>query len=346
MNRPRDPHRLPQRVFNAFRYGNERRFGWNLNAEMAWAVSMAAFHEVPVEDVLRLLAHPANTNGAGRWFWHKIGKYGEHHRPRLEREVRRTYEKFAGQRRPAIRDRSEARRVIGEMRDVAAAQVWPGRSGAADQRVLVAHMTLAIQAGSVRYGASARQVADAANVSVKTAIAATRRLVALGALAQIAPGRVNCESARFRLPEGDKVATTVLPFEVGMVVEGMSLWELRLHPLFQHGSGFDSDVYAALDDEPCSQTDLAARIGKSKRHVERVLKLLTEIRAASRCDGGWCRAGGRAELDEAAEDRGLDARLRTRRDQMHRESQMHRAGYHDFLARRARSQQAQRRVSG
>ncbi|MCB0879275.1 MAG: hypothetical protein KDC46_09885 [Thermoleophilia bacterium] len=342
----RDPPRLPRRIFNAFRYGNKRRFDWNLNAEMAWAVSMAAFHEVPVEEVLRLLAHPANAAGAGRWWQHKVAKYGEGCRHRLEREVRRTYEKFAAQRREAIRDRSEAKRVIGEMRDVAAAQVWPGHSGAADRRVLIAHMTLAIQAGSVRYGASARQVAETGNVSVKTAIAATRRLIALGALAQLAPGRVSCESARYRLPEGDKVATTVLPFEVGMVVEGMSLWELRLHPLFQHGSGFDSDVYAALDQDPRSQAELAARIGKSKRQVERVLNLLSEIRAAIRSDDGWCRAGGRPELDAAAEDRGLTERLRARSDQMHRESQMHRAGYQEYLARRARSQQAQRRVSG
>jgi hypothetical protein len=331
--------RLPQRVYNALRYGNERRFDWDLNAEMAWAVSLAAFHEVAIEDVLRLLPH-------GRWWQHKIAKYGEHERHRLEREVRRTYEKFAAQRRPAIRDSSEARRVIGEMRDLAAAQVWPGRSGAADQRVLIAHMTLAIQAGSVRYGASARQVADTANVSVKTAVAATRRLVALGALAQVAPGRVNCESARYRLSERDKVPTTVLPFEVGMVVEGWSLWELRLHPLFQHGSGFDADVYLALDDEPQSVVEIADRIDKSKRHVERVLGLLEDIRASARDEGGWCRTGGRAVLCEAAEQRGLIDRLRTRRDQHHRESQMHRAGYQDFLARRARAQQGSRRVSG
>lgn len=72
---------------------------------------------------------------------------------------------------------SAERQAIQALLDWASERAWPGRTGAYDRQILLAHLSIAFMAGHLEYSASARTLGDLAGVPGITASRATRRLI-------------------------------------------------------------------------------------------------------------------------------------------------------------------------
>jgi hypothetical protein len=75
---------------------------------------------------------------------------------------------------------------------------WPGRTGAYDWAVYMAHCTIAWRSGKIEYAASVRELAELANISHMSASKANHRLIELGFITQT-EGSIAHYSNRYKL---------------------------------------------------------------------------------------------------------------------------------------------------
>jgi hypothetical protein len=168
---------------------------------------------------------------------------------------------------------SLARQRVIAAQEWADSRPWPGRTGAIDYRVFMAHLKLAHQAGRPTYAASSRDLGELAHVSYMTATNATRRLSSSGYLkiAQASVGEcANCYE--LILPD----QTYALPHSP-LVRECISLVS---HDAFRvRGLGIAAgQVWVALQEHGAQTiTELAQRTGRPIRTIKRVLKRMATV---------------------------------------------------------------------
>jgi len=200
------------------------------------------------DDVHRLfVSHPA----AG-----KFAEMCKHNRKRAEAWLWRSYQDAQ---KWATTHESEGRRTATAALAWAEATAWPGRTGATDRAVFVAHATIAHLAGCVDYAADCRTLAELAAVSHVTATAATHRLIAAGRLRLEREHTVTLSNV-YRL----SVQTFTLP-NIPLVRKCKGLHDaFRGHWLGQPGA----ELWEALQSgEILTATELAQRTGRDKRTV-------------------------------------------------------------------------------
>jgi hypothetical protein len=78
---------------------------------------------------------------------------------------------------------SKARQQVRAVMTWAASIPWPGRTGAVDQQVFLAHLQISLRAGRLTYAASSRELAELAGIVFTTAIRSTHRLCQAGFIA-------------------------------------------------------------------------------------------------------------------------------------------------------------------
>jgi len=154
--------RLADEIDEVLRLGTSAVRTYRSRSEMLMALTVARVNaRFSKESIWRLLIDPKNRGGE---------KLQEMRQRSGERAARRYfghgYDRALDFVRssPAFRDRSEAMAALANIERAASRHHWRGRARKTDRVVLIAHLNLASRLGSLSYGFSAREIADAAGV--------------------------------------------------------------------------------------------------------------------------------------------------------------------------------------
>jgi hypothetical protein len=152
---------------------------------------------------------------------------------------------------------------------------WPGRTGAVDRKVYIAHCLTAYKVGRFTYAASCRSLAELAGVSHETAAKSSCRLLEVGLLELFKRHTVDCANV-YRLRTWSNPDTSLIP----------SVWKCQTLSMdvFRKGARKQGlgpsarEVYAELlDSGPLTVIELAERTGRSRRTVKRTLQRMSRI---------------------------------------------------------------------
>lgn len=161
------------------------------------------------------------------------------------------------------------------------AEPWPGRTGATDKSVYLAHLSIAQAANAPIWAGAARRLADITNMGHMTATRATHRLIAAGRLVLHRAATPQL-AAEYALPYERLAQTDTLLYDDHKEVYQFARARLERtlgHDVFSwHGLGKGAGiVYAALLAGPGTVTELAARSGRHPGTVRRALSKLAAI---------------------------------------------------------------------
>jgi DNA-binding MarR family transcriptional regulator len=212
---------------------------------------------------------------------------------------------------PAFRNGGDVRGEISRIRAAAKAAPWRGMAGGSDWAVLQAHLQIAERVDRLTYRASAREVAELAGVSAKTASKAHKRLRNRGWLRYA--GRVAGPGAAFRwtLARPRHVTTVhnllTPPEGGGRTVTGSDAWVWAAGPERARGLGKSAArVWGLLSETYYSTSavggalvhDLTGHLGVKAGAVRKQLRKLVSMGLAARARGragGWYRLSGDLE---------------------------------------------------
>ena len=241
-------------------------------------------------------------------------------------------------------------------------ETWPGRTGATDKAVYLAHLRIALDANTPVWAGAARRLADLVNVNNVTASHATKRLIDLGRLTLHKAATAQL-AAEYALPDEERAHTSPLLYvptkrsgevcansaddesqesekrggggesqrpsepQTGGVQKILGHDLFSWHGLYK-GAGL---VYAAL---PGTVEELAERSGRHRATVKRALAKLAAIRNAVTGEvyalveqdgaGVWQLVEG-ADVDKAARLLAVDGIGAKRRAKHEAERQRHAA---------------------
>lgn len=211
-----------------------------------------------------------------------------------------------------------------QMRAWALGTPWPGRTGATDRAVYLAHVDLARRACTLTYAASARDLAERAGVYWQTAATASHRLTGRDLLTLETPACATCANVwRLRTRRVIPTLHHVGSDEVGGLRDAA-------HDAFRRRGGkSDAEVWGVLVAGDAVAAEIAAKTGRSRGTVWRVLRELAELGAVVRCAGNIYSLAPGADLDAMA------ARLGTAGagDRQHRKHQRERTAHRNALER-------------
>lgn len=159
--------------------------------------------------------------------------------------------------------------------DWANAQPWPGRTGAVDRLVFLAHLEIAHRAGRLTWAAACRDLAERAAVSHMTATRATHRLCAGGFLTIHTPATVDCANL-YSL--GKRLDKSLHFLTKGAFRECNDL-SANAHDAFRFGGLGKSagEVWQVLQQGPAILDELAAQTGRHPKTVKRVLERMERL---------------------------------------------------------------------
>ena len=206
--------RLADEIDEVLRLGTSAVRTYRSRSEMLMALTVARVNaRFSKESIWRLLIDPKNRGGE---------KLQEMRQRSGERAARRYfghgYDRALDFVRssPAFRDRSEAMAALANIERAASRHHWRGRARKTDRVVLIAHLNLASRLGSLSYGFSAREIADAAGVSAATAWRSSARLVKDGWINRPRRDqRHDGEAAKWKLIGRPSVLTETIPTHRG-----------------------------------------------------------------------------------------------------------------------------------
>ena len=221
---------------------------------------------------------------------------------------------------PAISSRAEVLTIIDGIRETASAHRWKGMAGLSDRDVLLAHLELAAQVGSLRYHGSVRTIAELAAQQRTSVTTAQARLRASGwiDLVQAARG-TNANVWRLRAGTRTDTPTSRARSEAGTTpdtptsLRGVMRKSVRgstaapTHDVWRwrgvngaRGLGKAAHrVWFELSSGARPSSELCERLGLKERMLRRHLARLATYGLAEREGTGWKR--GAAELDAVAE---------------------------------------------
>lgn len=194
---------------------------------------------------------------------------------------------------------------LARLMEQAEAQPWPGRTGATDKSVYLAHLRIAHSANTPMWAGAARRLADMTNIGRVTATRATHRLIQAGMLELHRPATAEL-ACEYALPtDGSARSEPILyggTYLIGSVCatipavedktpppsvcvrgdSGVTLAAVQAilaHDLFcWHGMNKAAGlVFAALLDEPGTVAELATRTGRHPGTVKRALSKLAAV---------------------------------------------------------------------
>jgi predicted transcriptional regulator len=164
---------------------------------------------------------------------------------------------------------------------------WPGRTGAIDRLVFLAHAQLAYRAYSLTYAASCRDLAERARVSSVTATNSTRRLIGSGLLSMDTPSTRGTYATLYNLqPPKDITASISAIPEVDIPLHLLStpceevLSFVHFSDLFRWGglSKSAGEIWQALSrNDSLSVKELAAQSGRSEKTIKRALNRMSSL---------------------------------------------------------------------
>jgi len=167
---------------------------------------------------------------------------------------------------------SQARRLAKSAIEWAEAKAWPGRTGAIDQLIYLAHANISYKAGRLIYAADCRTLAEQAGISHTAATNSTWRLCKSGLL--IPNKKAVADNANnYQLGNIDKPLHS-LSTSIVRKCKGLSN-----HDVFRYGGLGKSagQIYAALQDSPTSIDELAEITGRHTKTIERALGRMSKL---------------------------------------------------------------------
>lgn len=167
---------------------------------------------------------------------------------------------------------SNTRKAILQIRDWALSRAWPGRTGAVDRAVLLAHSDIAYKAGKLIYSASSRSLAELAGVGFMTASRSTHRLREDGLLELAKKAVADCANV-YQLKNCAKWYTS------SHVVDE-DVYQFAHHDAFRYGGGLGksaAEIFAALQSGPLTVKELADITGRHRTTIKRALERMTGI---------------------------------------------------------------------
>mgnify|MGYP001573380205 CR=1 FL=1 len=200
---------------------------------------------------------------------------------------------------------SKGRRGAEEIIGWANSRPWPGRTGAVDRCVFLAHAQIAWRAGRLVYSASCRDLAELAGVSSKTATRATHRLTTADLLSLDRAATVSCPNCYQLRPCGQ---TDTLP-KYFIVRKCVTL--STEHDAFRsrYLGKAAAEIWQLLQAEALTAEELAERTGRHLKTVRRKLDRMArivdpvtgEVAEMLACDdgGAWHVCAG-VDLDHVA----------------------------------------------
>jgi len=201
------------------------------------------------------------------------GRFAEMYVKRPRNAVKWLKHSFDEARRWTSANESKGRKLAEAAIEWAASRPWPGRTGAVDRAVYIAHASIASRAGRVQYGASCRELAELAAVGFKTAIRATHRITASGLITLEAKYTVSCPN-RYRLetlgrsdtlPKNSNVRECVTTPTEHDAFRGRYLGKTA------------AEIWDLLQAEPLTAAELAERTGRYLGTVKRNLARMRRI---------------------------------------------------------------------
>lgn len=185
----------------------------------------------------------------------------------------------------------------------AQAAAWPGRTGAYDRAVYLAHLGIGIDAGAPEWAGGVRRLAEHANIGRETAGRATGRLVKDGLLRLVKPA-TPLLAATYTLPTPEENAeglrenalTRTLLYDGNIKkCPTTRVFAQSTPDLFVwHGLGLAAyTIYEALAtaDEPQEDTDIVASSGRCLGTVRRLLAKMADLGLVVCHPAGWLATG-------------------------------------------------------
>ena len=112
------------------------------------------------------------------------GKFTELYHRNNKNGVRYLYHTFQNAYEFVRQNPNQAGTIAHQLIQWAQSQPWPGRTGATDKAVYLAHLDIVLRCGKLTYGASCRELAEKAGVAWQTVPKANKRLIASGLIVQ------------------------------------------------------------------------------------------------------------------------------------------------------------------
>lgn len=172
----------------------------------------------------------------------------------------------------ALTHESTAKQIARSALEWAVLAPWPGRTGAVDRMVFIAHTEIAYKAGRLKYAAASRDLAEIAGVSHMTATRATWRLFELG-LVTLSQKAVADSANIYQLSTQNITLHS-------LTSPAVRKWNtLFVHDLFRHGGLGQSagQVWQVLQEQSVTIDDLASITGRHPQTIKRVMDLMLNI---------------------------------------------------------------------
>jgi hypothetical protein len=214
---------------------------------------------------------------------------------------------------------NEGGALAAQLRQWATSRPWPGRSGATDRAVYLAHLDIVARCGRDPHHASARDLAELAGVSWQTAANANHRLVDADLLELVMPATPTLAHV-WRLCEHKLTL-------YHLTCDGVSTYATS-HDLFRwQGVGkAGAEVLAALAAGVTSERDVAAATGRHVTTVRRKLRQLLGVALVEPLGDGYWRAVDDPDLDRAAIEwnvAGIGERQRVRHEKERQDNRLY-----------------------
>ncbi|MBI5879946.1 MAG: bifunctional DNA primase/polymerase [Chloroflexi bacterium] len=222
------------------------------------------------------------------------GKFAELYAASPKRAEAYLRHSFGAAARYASAHTSPARQMAAQAIAWASARAWPGRTGATDRAVFLAHANIAHTAGATLYAAPCRTLAELAQVDKLTASRATHRLVTAGMLAVEKPATATLSTV-FRLSPALTTAYTSIPLPVRKCT----------HVAFR-GDKTAGQVWGELQSGALSVAELAERTGRGTATIARALARMARI-VDARTGEVWAIVTREGETWRACEGADLEA---------------------------------------
>ncbi|MFC1921800.1 helix-turn-helix domain-containing protein, partial [Chloroflexota bacterium] len=161
-------------------------------------------------------------------------------------------------------------RIANLMLNWALSSPWPGRTGATDQAVMIAHLSIALRRGQLIYGASVREIAELAGITRTSASIATNRLIDDGHLRLVQP-TVGSQANIYDL--------TVDMHNLTILI-GTDCQVMHSHDAFRWsglGKAAALVIQALSQEDSLTVAQLAEMTGKHRSTVRRALKKMASI---------------------------------------------------------------------
>ncbi len=202
-----------------------------------------------------------------------FGKFDELKRQNTKNAERYLEHSFNSAAKWASDNESKPRKKAKAAIEWAEAAPWPGRTGAVDQRVYMAHLHIAYKAGRLSYAAGSRTLAELAGISRDTAAKATHRLCNKGLITLEAQAAGDCASI-YRIKEMDKT---------GHFLSTSNMRKCQImsigHDAFRrYGLGTSaSQVWQVLLGRSLSVKEIAEQTGRHEKTIRRILYRMAKI---------------------------------------------------------------------